>query len=122
MKPPEPEQIAKLPKWAQEYIVSLKRERDGALRTEKEYRDTQTPSAFFEEYQGPKNNEVRYIQAINLCCVWRGVRLRISAHDYGNSGHGINLQWSSEPPSGDVAFIPSSHQQARLVSREDMYK
>lgn len=121
MKPPLPEQIAKLPKWAQNYVKSLERERDDARRTEKKYRDMQTPSAFFEEYQGPKHQEVRYIQAINLCCVWRGVRLLISAHDFGNAGHGINLQWEDADRHGkDVAFIPQSFQSARLVSKAEM--
>lgn len=123
MKPPEPEQIAKLPKWAQEYIVRLERDRDDARRTEKAYRDEQTPSPFFQEYQGNGLNELRYIQAHTICVQWRGVRLRVDAHGYGNRGEGIHLQWEDENRSmAECAFIPQSFQSARIVSKKDMWE
>lgn len=39
-----PEQFAKLPKWAQNYIRDLEMRRDAAIRQLKEVADTQTPS------------------------------------------------------------------------------
>lgn len=113
--------ISKLPKWAQSHIEDLTRERDSAKRELAESLDNQTPSAFYEEFVGEQHKERRYIQTINLVCEWRGVRLRISAHDYGNNGCGIGLQWECLSRSvREVAFIPSSCQAARLVAKEDM--
>jgi hypothetical protein len=39
--------FTKLPKWAQEYIVNIERERDVAIRTLNEFTDSQTPSPFW---------------------------------------------------------------------------
>ncbi len=118
---PTPEQIAKLPVWAQGHIKDLTRQRDTAKKEHSEFLDSQTKSAFYEEFLGDKMEKRRYVQADNMVCEWRGVRLRISAHDYGNSGVGILLQWEdSERHGRDVAFIPGSFQYARLVSKDDM--
>ncbi len=122
-KPEDPApKVAKLPVWAQEYIQQLTRERDNALRDQREYIDTQTPSPFYVDYDGPENRDKRFVQAHHMTVVWKGVELHISANDYGNSGPGIRLQWgrSGRHGSGDVAFIPGSYQSARLVAKADM--
>lgn len=46
MTPPQitPDLIAKLPKWAQEHIADLQRQRDAAIEALENIVDTQTPS------------------------------------------------------------------------------
>jgi hypothetical protein len=126
---PTPEQLAKLPKWALEYVKDLENQREQAIRTLNEFVDDQTPSPFYYEdnpctgeSSGPIGKR-RYIQAHNMEVFWRGVHLTISAHSYGNSGEGIHLQWEGGVRTGhDVAMIPSSYQRVRLVLPEDMRK
>lgn len=123
---PTTEQIAKLPKWAQEHIETISRERELAVRSLNQYCDESTPSPFstFEyvctgEIQGPSGKR-RYIQAIAIEVEWRGVTLRIDANDYGNNGKGIRLQWGTKRNTEEVAFIPTSYQAARILTAGDM--
>lgn len=120
-----PEQIAKLPKWAQDHIKDVERERFVAVRALNEFCDTQTKSQFYTEEsvcsgerQGPSTKR-KYIQAIAIIAAWRGVELRVDANDYGQSGPGIRLSWNATD-GGDVALIPYSHNSMRLVQTEDM--
>ena len=39
-------EVTKLPKWAQEHIQTIERQRDHATATLKEFLDSQTPSSF----------------------------------------------------------------------------
>lgn len=128
MNQPTKEQIGKLPKWAQDYIKSIEQQRFVAVRALDEFVDNQTPSPFYfednsctGEQSGPTNRRV-YVQAHCIKVEWRGVHLSVSANDYGNCGEGIRLQWEASGRHGgrDAAFIPSSYQNARLVSKEDM--
>lgn len=121
MNEPTPEQIAKLPVWAQKHIESLTRQRDAAIRDHKKYLDDQTPTPFYEEYQGVEGRRRRYIQALSLCVEWRGIKLRVDANDYGNSGPGIRLQWVGVK-NHEVALVPCYHQYVRLVAQDDMRK
>lgn len=123
-----PEQIAKLPRWAQEHIKDLERQREVAVRALDEYVDAQTESPFYTldnectgERQGPTFRK-RYIQAHSIEVEWRGVVLSVDANDYGQVGGGIRLKWEAggKHASKDAAFIPSSYQSARIVSKEDM--
>lgn len=66
--------FTKLPKWTQEYIQNIERERDVAIRTLNEFQDSQTPTPYWtEEYtclgestphgdRGPTNKR-HYVQA-----------------------------------------------------------
>lgn len=118
-------QINKLPKWAQEYIAKIERERDIAVRALRDYTDSTTESPFSVttpectgEQAGPSHIK-RYIQAHTVDVEWRGVKLSISAHDYC-ADDGIRLQWETKRLGRDVAFIPMSYQCARLVAKECM--
>ena len=111
----------KLPKWAQEHIKDLKRERDVAIRELKGYLDYQTPSPFFvSDYfcTGEENQFVkRYIQTHRMCIDHAGVFLDILLRD-----DTIELKWDAGQYNiRDVAMIPQSYQSIRLVARENMY-
>lgn len=127
MSTPTPEQLAKLPKWAQEYIADIERQRFVAVRALDKFKDEQTPSPFYcedhystGEKQGPIFRR-KYIQTDSIEVEWRGVRLTVDANDYGNSGRGIRLQWSLlNRGLEEIAFVPTSYQSAKLMAKEDM--
>ncbi len=112
--------ITKLPKWAQDHIRNLERERDTAIRGLNEYIDNQTKSPFyFSDYlctgenAGP-TSKVVYIQTNQMTVEHAGVQLDLLLRD----GY-IDMNWSGEHRV-EVAFIPQMHQSARLVSKENM--
>lgn len=110
--------IAKLPKWAQQHIKDLKRERDIAVRALNEWTDTQTPGPIFVdelvstgEQQGPSTKR-RYITGRRVSVEWLGVHLDVLLRDQA-----IDLQWSGlNSVHQDVAFIPRSYMQGWLVA------
>jgi hypothetical protein len=114
-------EITKLPKWAQEHIKGIARQRDAAVRALNEYVDNQTPSPIFvDDYvctgEGRgSSSKRRYVQGNNLTIEHQGVRLYITLRD-----RQIDLQWGNGVGIGEVALIPSSFQIARLVSKENM--
>jgi hypothetical protein len=123
---PTPEQITKLPKWVQDHIKDITRERDVSVHSLNEYCDESTPSPFeisehvcTGETQGPSLKR-RYIQAHTITVRWRGVELIVYANDY-NHRDGIEIQWSSDNGAhSECAFIPKSYQQAVIKSKEGM--
>lgn len=114
--------ISKLPKWAQDKIKELERQRLTAINALNQYCDSQTPSPFYiDEYEstgegyGPSSKR-RYIQTYKIEVVHQGVWLSVSLRE-----DCINLQWGNGPHKhNDVAFIPHSYQNARIVSKENM--
>lgn len=61
---PTTEQIAKLPKWAQDHIARIERRRADAVRQLEEYCDTVTPSPIkFDNWRINDGEKVKYIQA-----------------------------------------------------------
>lgn len=120
-----PANISKLPKWAQDHIANIARQRDVAVRELSEYVDNQTPAKFFTESlvclsDGSPEFVKRYIQADTITVEFMGVRLRVDAHDHNKMhGKGIRIKW--EPVArkcGDVAMIPYSSCSVRLISME----
>lgn len=112
-----PEQFDRLPKWAQEHIGKLTRERDTARRELDKYRDAQTPSPFYTEafYTAAHGRfPRRYIQAHGSLVVEHGgVLLRIGLRD-----HGISMLFdpTNRIESDRVAILPSSANAASLVA------
>ena len=125
---PTPEQLAKLPRWAQDHIKDITRERDVAVRALNEYCDDQTPSPFYVdeavctgEQRGPSIKR-RYIQAHTIKVNWAGVELVIDANGYGNRNNEIGLQWSSTNHIREVAMIPQRFQSITLKTQENLRK
>ena len=122
MSDPTPEQLAKLPQWAQKHLADVKRQRDVAIRALDAYVDSQPPSPFYTEdlactgeQSGPTIRK-RYIQAHALCVDHDGVHLDIILRDKQ-----IDLSWGrGRYKEGEVAAVPSSWQAMRLVAKENL--
>ena len=113
--------ITKLPKWAQEHIKTVTREREEAIRTLNKYCDEQTPSAMYVdemictgEEQGPTFKK-KYFQGHRIEIKHAEVHLSILLRD-----DRIDMGWVGTSHSNEVAFIPKSYMQADLVSRDNM--
>ncbi len=123
MNTPTPEQIAKLPKWAQEHIADTERRQRNAERTLTEFQNNQTPSEFYtEEYVccGENGNQFvkRYIQAHKVCVERDGVKLTILIRQ---DEAGLDLQWqSTDRLMNEVALVPTSFNKVKIVSKEKM--
>ena len=116
--------ITKLPKWAQAHIQTIQRQRDNAVRALNNYCDSQTESPFRVrewEYTGEERGsttKVRYIQSHTMEVLWKGVELSIILRPKED---GMDLQWSAPNRIGGlIAFVPTSHQSARLVNPKEV--
>lgn len=113
--------IVKLPKWAQDHIKKLERERETAIRSLNEYVDAQTESPIFYddlvltgEEQGPSSKRV-YIQSHGIEVIHNGVHLSLLLRD------NIELRCENvKRVTSFVAFVPTSLNAMSLVSKENM--
>lgn len=118
-----PEQRQRLPRYAREHLDRVERERDEAVEKARRMNDTQTPSKIWvEDYGAALEQRREYIQTPNesIVVAHAGVCLRVCAHN----DRGIELSWAEgDTPygTGEVAMIPTSHQQARLTNVDQMY-
>ena len=123
---PTPEQIARLPKWAQEYLKQLESDRLSAVRSLNEYVDDQAESPFRywdyvntgEEGRAP-SHKTKFIQTNKMEVHWAGIELRVLIRPGQNE---IDLQWSKADGSRieEIAFIPKSFGSAVLKAKENM--
>jgi len=114
--------VEKLPKWAQTYIRDIERQRETAIDALNEHLDAQTESPFYIDElvcTGEDNSPCtkrRYVQTYKISVEHQGVNLDVLLRD-----DCITISWSNGKYSlSDVAFIPATYQQARLVSKENM--
>ena len=117
----EPEKIAKLPKWAQDHIRDIQRQRDIAVRALDQYTDNQTPSPFYVQEmecveKGAPKFYTRYIHGHRMNVIHQGIELQILLRD----DH-IDLSWSGyEKSMAEIAMIPASFQRVRLLAKDRM--
>lgn len=120
---PTPEQIAKLPKWAQERMADLERRARVAETALKDNLDSQTPSEFYvEEYvtqpEGKDQYRKRFIQTYKMAVEHDGVKLTILLRQ---DERGIDLQWNSTNRlMNEVALVPLSFNKVKIVAKEFM--
>ncbi len=115
------EQLKKLPKWAQEKLTTLQRQRDTAVRALVDWEDKQTVPSFFidemicdGEQCGPSTRR-RYIEGTRVSCEWEGVSLDITLR----KGEGISLKWNkAKQLHGRIAMVPRSYQHVTLETTE----
>lgn len=115
----------KLPKWAQEHIADLQRERDTAVKALRDWSDTQTPGPIYVDEHACINDEPgsrapshfkRYIEGHRIGIDWLGIKVDITLRDdeigisYGGSNHLLR----------DVCLQPKFNQGLALIPREKM--
>lgn len=122
---PTTEQFDKLPKFAQAYIRDIEREREEAISNLNSWIDTQTPKPFFVEEMlslgegvGSPSFKKRYVEGRWMIVRHAGVEMKITLRD-----RQIDLSWGSDRRDmGVAAFIPTSFQQARIMTLEEAAK
>lgn len=119
-----PEQKAKLPGYARDYIQTIERQREDAVRVLNEAVDRQTPQPFYirnhvmsGERNGPVDKKFYIDAPYGVEVEHLGVYLRVWINE-----DGIALSWNTNDRSsmGDVAFVPTSYQNATLKSHANM--
>jgi len=116
-----PEQFKRLPKYAQEYINSLARKVSNGANMVNKLTDDQTPTRIwtdsFEDCGEGQKTVKRYFNATHVTIEQNGVQLRID--NLWDPNADIRLSWGpagSLSCLGDICFIPTSYQQAKLVN------
>lgn len=114
--------ITKLPKWAQDKIAMLERERETAIDTLNRWQDGQAKSPIANpNYECTGENigptmKTQYIQSHRLEITWQGIKLQVLLRDKA-----IDLQYSGAGAmQSDVCLVPRSYQQIWLVVKENM--
>lgn len=122
-----PPPIHKLPKWAQDHIQTLQRQRDTAVKALKDWTDTQTvrPISVSEMPRLGRDEPhtlTRYIEGSDLTIKWMGVELSVMLRTSGNQhDSSIMLQWSAlNDCTSHVAMVPTSFQSVSLIAKENM--
>lgn len=112
------EQFDRLPKWAKEYISKLQYERDSAVERLDKMCDEQTPSniwvANVDYSAGEYKERKQYIDGHRIEAEFNGVHLSVNLTE-----RGLELGWGPAgrgSPIGDMCFIPTSYQQARITN------
>lgn len=119
------DRIKKLPAWAREELKNAERERSVAVRNLQEFLDHQTPSPFFMEnyFTEPVTDKFAkvFVQGYAMVCEAHDIRLRVSMEHGSTNNDSIVLQWEDvSRRARDVAMIPLSYHQVRLVAKENM--
>lgn len=118
--------IEKLPEWARDHIKSLTRKANEAVAELKESLDGQTPSGvYYKNYlNSTKLFTERYMQTREVVVKGHGVYLIARIGLGGRGDDCLHLSWGggrAESLCGnECAFIPTSHQQARIVAKAYM--
>lgn len=118
------QKISKLPKWVQNHINDLERQRDVAVRELNAYVNTQTSSPFYIDdlvCTGEKNNgpstKRRYIQSSRMDVEFRGVHLTIVLRP---QDRGMWLSYGSIDNLTGVGIVPVAANCFELVNKLEM--
>ena len=118
MTEPTAEQIAKLPKWAKDYIYALRRASMEAARHAKaaEDRDTPSPVSYTElicdNPTGGPSWRKKYVQTHGVTVEHGGVAVTVRCDSYaGYDGITIAAVNTDRLHSDGVAYVPTSHGQ-----------
>ena len=118
--PIDDDKYEKLPKYARNHIEALRR--DVTRLNEKVDRMVDkavSTKAWVDDYAEDIGRDREYIQGDRITINHEGVWLRVSFYE----DKSIRLSWSGgrfEHSMDEVALIPESYQQARLVSKENL--
>lgn len=119
-----PEQIAKLPKWAQERITQLERQLGSSQAQCERFANEQKESPFYvEEWLSQRIRRYISTPTNRLCVEHAGVKLEIYLPQKGDGQrlYGIELTYSRpDEIHGDIALIPRHHCGIQLLAQENM--
>lgn len=115
------EQFDRLPKYAQRHIRELERRTEIAARIvdrmQEEQPRTNISTSELDNIDGKQVYRERFFQANHLTIQQNGVRLTIEG--LWKDDQDIRLSWGpsgSMSGLGTIAFVPTAHQQAKLVN------
>ena len=117
---PTPEQLAKLPKWAQEHIEDMDRRAVVAERTLREFYDNSTPSEFYtEDWDAEQNKMVRrYVQTHRLSIERDGLKVDLLLRQ---DDPGVDITWCDETRlCCQVPLIPEGLNHVRIMLKKDL--
>jgi len=127
MSTPTPEQIERLPKWAQSHIKRLDRQRRTAITGLERFQDSDEPTPVsYEQFlhlddilhlDDKCQFIARHIDTHEVHFVHNGASLTVRVPD-ADEHRGIELSWGPEGGHGlgDMCFTPTSYQQARITN------
>lgn len=116
---PTPEQLERLPKWAQSHIESLERERRSAVAVLGRFQDSDEPTMISYKQGHYSDGEyqffTRHLDTHQVQFVCNGASLVVTLFD---DARGIGLSWGPEGGHGlgDMCFTPTAYQQARITN------
>ena len=119
---PTPEQIERLPKWAQSHIEQLDQQRRNAIDILERFQDSDKPMMIsYEQHQYLDSKLQVFTRHLNTHQVQftrDGVSLVVTLPYYNDNEPGIKLSWGPEDShgTGDLCFTPTSYQQARITN------
>lgn len=121
---PTPEQIAKLPKWAQDHITALTRQRDTAVRQMNEAADKDTPAPFFFEdhvciKDGSPDVVRRYIQSRWIRFEHLGLSVTLLLREMHRGKYVLDIQYGGAMRlNEEILMQPRSYQNIYLYCPE----
>ena len=129
MSVPTPEQIKKLPQWAQSYITGLQRQREEAVSTLSRFHDDQeiqpirVPEHVCDQEKGGPRFLQRYVKGRSIEIDWMGISLRITLKKEDSMNDNcIDLSWDNKSPytreERGVAVVPHAWNAIRLVAKK----
>ncbi len=113
--------IEKLPKWAQEHIRVIERQRDSARDALRNFKDSQTESPIHYELhpctgEKPGPSFIKhFIQSNAVKFNYAGVNLDVSIWD-----NQISISWSGNDGLRGVAMVPYGYNQVKLISKSNL--
>ena len=119
--------ISRLPKWAQEMITDLQRERETAIKALNDHLDSQTPSPFRIEdmvctgEQTAPSKKVVFIQTYKMTVEFKGIRLDILTSDDSHQRQaGIELSWDrTNRMCEGIGLVPVSFNKVLIPAQEE---
>ena len=120
------DKIEKLPKWAQDHIKKIERERDAAQAVLKKAIDEQTPSPVYVDEWNVTPRVRRNVQTTSnrVCFDYKNVHLEVFL-PYDGDGQreeGIELTFGLIEGRGQAVVFPSGYGKLAIISPEKMIK
>ena len=112
--------ISKLPKWARDHIAALERKTAAAEKICRVALDHQTPSKVWrEDWRDGEFNKVYFQSGDYIYVESAGVKLRIHLHP---DDHIFFSYERADHKFGECAIVPTTHQQFKITTGDNLRK